>query len=81
MFFYLEGMKVLNFAKTEAKISVEHLDDIWCLSHIIDPGDRVEGRTFRKLKLGESTDRGQKVVKKPVFLSIEVERVEFHKHL
>ena len=37
-------------------------------------------KTFRKIKLGEAGDRQQKVVKKPVFLRINVEKIEFHKY-
>ncbi|MFC1741934.1 mRNA surveillance protein pelota [Nanoarchaeota archaeon] len=73
-------MKILHFHKTEAKLQTENLDDLWCLSNIIDVGDTVEGKTFRKIKLGGEDDRSQKIVKKPVFLSIEAEKVEFHKY-
>ncbi|MFH1063944.1 MAG: mRNA surveillance protein pelota [Candidatus Woesearchaeota archaeon] len=73
-------MKILNIHKNEAKLVVENLDDLWCLSTIIDPADIVEGRTFRKIKIGGEDDRSQKIVKKPVFLKIEVEKVEFHKY-
>lgn len=73
-------MKILHFQKNDAKVIVETLDDLWHLSNVIDFGDHVEGRTFRKIKLGGSEDRTQKIVKKPVFLSIAVEKVEFHKY-
>jgi protein pelota len=71
-------MKILHFHKNEAKLLVENLDDIWCLSNIIDMADIVEGRTFRKIKLGGEDDRSQKIVKKPVFLKLSAEKVEFH---
>jgi protein pelota len=73
-------MKILQFHKNTVKLVVENLDDLWTLSNIVDPGDSVEGRTFRKIKIGEEGDRSQKIVKKPVFLSIAVEKVEFHKY-
>ncbi len=60
----------------EAK--VENLDDLWYLSHIIIEGDHVSGKTFRKIKIGDSDNA--KVVKKPFYLKIEVIRVEFSKH-
>ena len=73
-------MKILHFQKNDTKVIVETLDDLWYLSNIIDSGDHVGGRTFRKIKIGSSEDRSQKIVKKPVFLKIDVEKVEFHKY-
>lgn len=73
-------MKILHFQKNQAKVLVENMDDLWYLSNIIDVGDSVEGKTFRKIKIGGEDDRSQKIVKKPVFLSIIVEKVEFHKY-
>jgi protein pelota len=73
-------MKILGFQKNEAKLLVENLDDLWYLSNIVDAGDEIEGRTFRKIKLGEENERAQKIIKKPVFLQIEVEKTEFHKY-
>jgi len=72
-------MKVIhkNFKVGELKLQVSDMDDLWYLSHVIDSGDLVSGKTMRKVKVGSSENA--KVVKKPVFLEIEVERVEFHK--
>jgi protein pelota len=72
-------MKILNFHKSTAKLQVENLDDLWYLSSIIDAGDTVEGKTFRKVKVG-GTEENKDAVKKPVFLSLAVEKVEFHKY-
>jgi protein pelota len=73
-------MKILRFNKNEAKLAVENLDDLWYLSNIIDIGDTIEGRTFRKIKIGKEDERSQKIAKKPVFLKISVEKVEFHQY-
>jgi protein pelota len=75
-------MKILekDFKKGFVKCKVTSLDDLWYLSHIIDNGDSVSGKTIRKLKLGEGTDRNIKIVKKVVHLSIQVEKIEFHKY-
>ena len=74
-------MKIIHsdFKKGEAKLKIENLDDLWYLSTIIDPGDHVKGRTFRKIKLGEKEQRSTKAVKKPVFLKIMVDKTEFSK--
>lgn len=63
-----------DFKKGYAKIKVENLDDLWYLSHIIDPGDLASGRTLRKIKLGED-DR--KAIRKPVFIKIKVEKIDY----
>ena len=73
-------MKILHFHKNEAKLVVENIDDLWQLSTIISEGDTLEGRTFRKIKLGTAEERSQKITKKPVFLKIGIEKVEFHRY-
>ena len=75
-------MKIVfqDLKKGEVKVEINSLDDIWFISHLIDEGDDVSGRTIRKLKLGEGTDRNIKIVKKQVTLKIHVEKVEFHKY-
>ena len=74
-------MKIIysDLKKGEVKVKAENLDDLWYLSQIIEKNDFVNGRTFRKLKIGEETERKQSIVKKPVFLKIQVEKVEFGK--
>lgn len=75
-------MKILgsDFRKGFCRLKVDNLDDLWVLSQIIDPKDLVKSRTFRKIKLGQEGERKSKVVKKPVTLTIVVEKVEFHKY-
>lgn len=71
-------MKVIykNYKVGELKLKIESADDLWSLTYIIGPKDLVRGRTFRKIKLGEAEAK-TKVVKKPVSLTIEVEKIEF----
>ena len=73
-------MKLLKVHKNIIKIEIEHLDDLWYLSNIIEENDEIEGKTFRKIKIGDENDRQQKIVRKPVFLKINVEKLEFHKY-
>jgi protein pelota len=75
-------MKIIkkDFKHNYVRAKVENLDDLWYLSYIIEPGDKVKSRTYRKIKLGSENDRNQKVVKKTVLLTIEVEKVEFSKY-
>jgi protein pelota len=72
-------MKVIfkDFSKGELKVQVQNMEDLWYLSHIVDENDVVSGKTFRKIKIGQEPN--VKIIRKPVFLKIEVEKVEFHK--
>lgn len=75
-------MKILkkDFDKGFVKLKVEDMDDLWYLSHIIDSGDYIKGETFRKIKIGESDSRNMKVIKRKIFIKINVEKIEFHKY-
>jgi len=59
----------------EVKVLAENLDDLWYLSQLVEAGDFVSGKSFRKVKLGGESDRGS-VSKKPVFVKLGVEKVE-----
>lgn len=73
------SMKILSsdFKKGFAKVKVENLDDLWYLSQIINKGDRVKGKTVRKIKIGDKEERQTSTVKKLVFMEIEVEKMEY----
>ncbi|MCK5281988.1 MAG: mRNA surveillance protein pelota [Nanoarchaeota archaeon] len=66
-----------DFRKGYAKVRVENADDLWFLSQVIDEGDLVSGKTLRKLKLGGEEERKTKIVRKPVYIKIRVEKAEF----
>lgn len=74
-------MKVLgfDFKKGFCRVKIDNLDDLWVLSQVIDPKDLIRARTFRKIKLGSGDERKSEVIKKPVMLTIEVEKVDFDK--
>lgn len=59
----------------------ETLDDLWHLSHIIEPGDLISSKTTRRIQdsTGERlrSDRG---IKKTFFMGIRVESINFHKY-
>ncbi len=63
-----------DFRKGLVKLRVNDLDDLWYLSHLIDAGDLVLGKTTRKIKIG--TGENAKVAKKTYTLKIEAETVE-----
>lgn len=76
VFVSMKKIKV-DYQKGIAKIKVENADDLWYLSQIMDRGDLVSGRTLRKLKLGGEEDRKKSIVKKPVFIKIQLDKTEF----
>lgn len=61
------------------KLFVSTLDDLWHLYNIILPGDKVTATTQRTVTLDRGIDAGEeKVRRKTMTLTVEVERVEFH---
>ncbi len=75
-------MKIMhkNLKKGEIKIKVDNLDDLWYISQIVDSKDLIKGKTLRKIKIGDDNpNSNKKVVRKPVFMEISAEKVEFSK--
>jgi len=54
---------------------VETLDDLWVLSQVINPQDKLYGTTERKVKIGSETN--YKIVKKLIFVELLVRQVKF----
>lgn len=71
-----ESMKQLKRDKLSVSLRIEELDDLWYLTQLIDQGDLITAKTYRKVKLGGEGDRA-KVEKRPVTLRVRVESVEF----
>jgi protein pelota len=60
------------------KVMTETPDDLWHLEKLLEVGDIVTGKTFRKV----SIKKGSEIVegdREPVTLSLELEKVEYHK--
>ena len=64
-----------NFNEGKVKLIITDLDDLWSLSHLIEPGDFVKGKTTRKIKIGEGENA--KTAKKTYTLTIEAEDIKF----
>lgn len=75
-------MKIIHkdLKKGILKAHIQNLGDLWYLSHVIDVGDFVSGKTQRKIKVAVEGDRSSKVHVKKVFLKIQTEKIEFHKY-
>lgn len=69
-----------NLKEGEVTIKSETSDDLWHIHQVIEQGDRISGKTERKIKIGDGEDRKQAVVKKTVFIEINVEKVEFSQY-
>jgi protein pelota len=66
-----------ELSKGIVKVQITNPDDIWFLSQLISPGDYISGKTFRKIKLEGSDDRKTSVIKKPAFIKILAEKIEY----
>jgi protein pelota len=75
-------MKILSkdYKKGFVKLCIENTDDLWYLTYVIEKSDIIKAKTYRKIKLGEESDRNKKIIKKPAFLAIEIEKTEFSKY-
>jgi len=70
-----------NLKQGEVKVKLENPDDLWYLSQVIEPEDTIKGKTSRKIKTGNSkSDESSSSEKKILFLSISVEKIEFHEY-
>lgn len=74
-------MKILerNEKENTVKLKVENPNDIWELEHVLEEGDLVSAKTLRR-KMIKRKDGEEKGEKRPVFLTVETEKVKFHEH-
>lgn len=75
-------MKILSYHPEHdtIRIKIESLEDLWHLDHILEVGDNVKARTFRRKDQRTDLLRAQRAEKKPVTLTIHVEKIEFHQY-
>jgi len=57
----------------------EHLDDLWHLSHVVEPGDTVAGDTTRRIQRDDDQLRDKGGEREHLWVAIRVEDVEFAK--
>lgn len=78
-FYIYRIMKIItkNLSKGFVKIQTTNTDDLWYLSQLISPGDIISGKTIRKIKIGELDERKSSVIKKPVFIKIKSEKIDY----
>jgi len=68
-----------DFKKGFVKIKINLNDDLWYLDSIIESGDLIKSITLRSLFL-DREGKKEKIGKKPMLLTIELEKSEFQKH-
>lgn len=68
-----------NIKEGDFKVKITSADDLWHLSQIIEENDTIIGTTLRKIKISGEAEKAASN-KRPVHLSISVERVEFSKY-
>jgi len=59
------------------RVMVENLDDLWYLSNVICPGDRVSARTERRVKAKDDMERAGKSERVAVTITLKVEKTDF----
>jgi len=64
-----------DFKSGIVKLKITEPEDLWYLSHLIDPGDFIKGKTTRKIKIGQGENA--KVAKKNYYVKIEAETIDF----
>jgi len=71
----------LDLKNDTVKLRTENLDDLWTIYNTVQPGDLVLARTLRREKIQVDDSRPERGLKRPVFLGVRVEKVEFHKYV
>lgn len=60
------------------KLVAQNLDDIWHLYNIIEEGDLVQALMFRTEEHSDDRIRSKKAEKKPMNITLRVEKINFH---
>ncbi len=66
-----------DLRKGVVRVVPENSEDVWALSTIIAPGDRVEGVTERKIKVQDKDGETTRIIKKTVRLAVDAEKLQF----
>ena len=74
-------MKVLDSDKKEGmlKLKLENPNDVWELENVLQEKDLIGAKTMRR-KMIDRKDGEEKGNKRPVYLTIELDKMKFHEH-
>jgi protein pelota len=67
----------LDGAYQRLTVVPESVDDLWHLSHVITPGDRVAAMADRRIQRADDLERDTGGVRETLFIVVAVESVEF----
>lgn len=72
-------MKILkkDLKNNLVTLKIENPNDVWTLEKLITPGDMISGKTLRRVQI-QREETSEKAGKKPMWLKIEAEKIEFH---
>ncbi len=74
-------MKILDSDKKDGmlKLKVENPNDVWELENVLEEGDLVSAETLRR-KMIDRRDGQEKGEKRPVYLTVKLDKIKFHEH-
>jgi len=73
-------MKIINKDDLSYTLKINSNDDFSFLKKIIEIGDTIKGRTYRKIKLNDN-DMKSRSVKKSYWLKIKIDKIEYEYNL
>ncbi len=77
-------MRELKFSKIDQSVKLipENTADLWHLERVLEKGDRVRAKSFRRFKPreGEETEKRESGEKKLVTIEVEADQIEFARH-
>jgi len=71
-------MRIIRYDKDEGvvKLIPDNAEDLWHIERVVEPGDLVAAKSWRRFRTAE----GESGEKKEVFIQLSVEQVEFSEH-
>jgi protein pelota len=74
----IRGRERLEGDAERVTLVPEHLDDLWHLQYLLEPGDRVSGETSRRIQRDDDQLRDTGGQREPMSVTLAVEEAEFH---
>ena len=72
-------MNIISLDKTGKLVFIpQNLEDLWIIKSIVDEKDIVSGQSYRRTRGNDADDES---LRKPVFVSIEIEKFDFSNEL
>lgn len=75
----IRSRETLDGGRERLTVVPDSTDDLWHLTHVIEPGDRVAGDTSRRIQRNDEQLRDTGGEREHMRVTIEVKSVEFHR--